>query len=64
MIYPGRQAIASDGRALEDAVGLPTVDVKGLSSKKRAYAVNEDGLWPAYFKLAAPGSKHDRESGA
>ncbi len=36
MIHPGRQAIASDGRGLEDAVDLPTVDVEGVSSKGRA----------------------------
>ncbi len=50
MIHPGRQAIASDGRALEDAVDLPTIDVKGLSSKERAYAVNEHGsIWAGCF---------------
>jgi len=49
MIHPGRQAIASDGRALEDAVDLPTIDVKGLSSKERAYAVHAHGMGAAYF---------------
>ena len=49
MIHPGRQAIASDGRALEDAVDLPTIDVKGLSSKERAYAVKEHGMGAGCF---------------